>query len=71
MLTEHEDSLQKSIKTHNLGSVFIPCGDGVEGQVTVNKVWESALHASACQYAGMGCGTDPEQSVGKVNYADH
>ena len=49
MLIEQEGSLQKPIKTDNLGSVFIPCGDGVEVQVTVNKVWESALHASACQ----------------------
>ena len=71
MLTEHEDSLQKAIKADNLGSVFISWDDDVEGPLMVIKVWDNALYASARQYAGMGCGTDPEQSVGKVNYADH
>jgi hypothetical protein len=71
MLTEHEDSLQKPIKTDNLGPVFISCGDDVEGPLMVIKVWENALYASARQYAGMGCGANPEQSAGKANYADH
>ena len=71
MLIEHEDSLQKLIKADNLGPVFIPCSDGVEGLLTVIKVWQSALHAGARQDPSMVCGADPEQSAGKANYADH
>ncbi len=71
MLIEHEDSLQKPIKMDNLGPVFISCGDDVESLLTVIKVWESALSASARYYPGMVCGADPEQSAGKANYADH
>ena len=71
MLSEHKDSLQKPIKADNLGPVFISCGDGVEGLLTVIKVWQSALPASARQDPGRVCGADPEQSAGKSNYADH
>ena len=56
MLTEHEDSFQKPIKADNPGPVFIPCGNGVEGLLTVIKVRESALHVSARQCLGMVCG---------------
>ena len=71
MLIEHEDSLQKPIKADNLGPVFIPCGDDVQGLLTVIKVWQSALSASARQDPGMVCGADPEQSADTANYADH
>jgi hypothetical protein len=71
MLNEHEDSFQKPIRVDNLGPVFIPCGDSVEGLLTVIKVRESALHVSARQYLGMVYGADPEQSASKANYAEH